>query len=353
MPTTIQMLKADIGDAFIIEVKEGKESFTMVVDGGPRRSMRTVVPAIEALENIDMMVLTHYDSDHIVGIQEYLTINKEKAKAINKYWINCPHIHVRMDNKSSASEMATLKTFFEQLEAEGAVVDWRDEVLQGMTYTSPNGLAKLEVITPTPDSRKLNEEAYCKDMEKKKISAARVLNDFDITLQKLADMKTPSSRQVVNNASISFIMETPDCRILMLEDVMSGDVYKYLTELREGEKYSKEHKLKVDYVKVPHHGSRYNLTSELLDIIDCDNYLISTCGGEEVAEGKDTKYNHPDRMTIAKILLHEGRNKGNKINLYFNYNNGDFEARKTYLFHKEEIEDSTLNFEPKWDTTKI
>ena len=353
MPTTIQMLKADIGDAFIIDVKEGEESFTMVVDGGPRRSMRTIVPAIEALERIDMMVLTHYDSDHIGGILEYLTNNKEKAKLINKYWINCPHIRVRMDNKVSASEMATLKTFFEQLEAEGAEVDWREEVLQGMTYTSSNGLVKLEVITPTLESRKLNEEVYDKDMEKKKISAARVLNDFDTPLQELADRKTPSSRQVVNNASISFIMETPDCRILMLGDVQSGDVYKYLTELREGEKYSKEHKLKVDYVKVPHHGSRYNLTSELLDIIDCDNYLISTCGGEEVAEGKDTKYNHPDRMTIAKILLHEGRNKGNKINLYFNYNNGDFEARKTYLFHKEELEEANLKFEPKWDTTKI
>ena len=54
------MLKADIGDAFRIEVKEG-ESFTMVVDGGSKRSMRTVVPAIEALEKIDMLVLTHYD----------------------------------------------------------------------------------------------------------------------------------------------------------------------------------------------------------------------------------------------------------------------------------------------------
>ncbi|MGM9794705.1 MAG: ComEC/Rec2 family competence protein [Candidatus Aphodosoma sp.] len=353
MPTTIQMLKADIGDAFIIKVKEGEESFTMVVDGGPRRAMRTVVPAIEALERIDMMVLTHYDSDHIGGILEYLTIKKEKAKTINKYWINCPHIHVRMDSKSSASEMATLKTFFEQLEAEGAEVDWREEVLQGMTYTSPNGLVRLEVITPTQESRKLNEEAYDKDMEKRKISTARVLKDFETPLQDLAKMKTPSSRQVVNNASISFIMETPHCRMLMLGDVQSGDVYKYLTALRDGEKYSKEHKLKVDYVKVPHHGSRYNLTSELLDIIDCDNYLISTCGGEEVAEGKDSKYNHPDRMTIAKILLHEGRNKGNKINLYFNYNNGDFVDRKTYLLHQEEIEDTNLNFEPKWDTPQI
>lgn len=353
MPTTIQMLKADIGDAFIIEVKEGEESFTMVVDGGPRRSLRTVVPAIEALEKIDMMVLTHYDSDHIGGILEYLTTNPEKAKTIKKYWVNCPHIRVRLDNKVSAQEMATLSTFFEQLEAEGAEVDWREEVLQGMKYTSPNGLLTLEVITPTTESRKLNEEAYDKDMEKRKISAARVMRDYNTSLEDLTKRKTPSSKQVVNNASISFLMETPDCKILMLGDVQSGDVYKYLTELRKGEKYGKEHKLKVDYVKVPHHGSRYNLTSELLDIIDCDNYLVSTCGGEEVAEGKDTKYNHPDRMTIAKILLHDGRNKENKINLYFNYNNADFEARGTYVFHEEEFSDPNLNFEPKWDTTKI
>ena len=251
MPTTIQMLKADIGDAFIIEVKESDESFTMVVDGGPRRVFRTVVPAIEALEKIDMMVLTHYDSDHIGGILEYLTTNKEKAKAIGKYWINCPHIRVRLDKKVSAAEMSTLKTFFEQLEAEGAKIDWREEVLQGMKYTSPNCLVSLEVITPTTVSRKLNEEAYDKDMEIRKISAARVMRDFDTPMEDLAKKKTPSSKQVVNNASISFIVETPDCKILMLGDVQSGDVYKYLTELREGEKYSKEHKLKVDYVKVP------------------------------------------------------------------------------------------------------
>ena len=174
------MLKADIGDAFIIEVKEGDESFTMVVDGGPRRSLRTVVPAIAELEKIDMMVLTHYDSDHIGGILEYLTTNKEKAKSIGKYWINCPHIRVRLDNKVSSAEMSTLKTFFEQLEAEGAKIDWREEVLQGMKYTSPNGLVTLEVITPTTASRKLNEEAYDKDMEKRKISAARVMRDFNL-----------------------------------------------------------------------------------------------------------------------------------------------------------------------------
>ena len=75
-----------------------------------------------------------------------------------------------------------------------------------------------------------------------------------------------------------------------------------------------------------------------------------------LSDDKDTKYNHPDRMTIAKILLHEERKNKEpkpKVTLYFNYNNADFEARGTYVFHEEEFSDPNLNFEPKWDTTKI
>ena len=55
MPTTIKMLKANEGDAFIIEVCEGGESFNIVVDGGPRSAMRNVIPEIESLEKIDMI----------------------------------------------------------------------------------------------------------------------------------------------------------------------------------------------------------------------------------------------------------------------------------------------------------
>lgn len=351
MPTTIKMLKANEGDAFIIEVSENGESFNIVVDGGPRSSMRKVVAEIESLEKIDMMVLTHYDSDHIKGILEYLTTHKEEAKRIGKYWVNCPHVRVRLDNKVSSDEASTLKTFFEQLETECQAIDWRDEVLQGMKFSSPNKLVEIEVFTPTKESRKLNEEKYDNDMGNKKVTSERVEEDYKKSLQDLANEGTPSSKQVVNNASITFLLKTPHCSILMLGDVLSGDVYEYLTKNRDGEKYSKENKLKVDYVKVPHHGSRYNLTSELLDIIDCDNYLISTCGGPNTSEDKEPNYNHPDRMALAKILLHEGRDMNRKVNLYFNYNNADFERHQTYVFHEEELIDATLNFETNWDVT--
>lgn len=62
----------------------------------------------------------------------------------------------------------------------------------------------------------------------------------------------------------------------------------------------------VDLLKVAHHGSDHNLSNELLDLIDCDRYLISTSGA---------RHDHPNEIAIARILKHGGVEK----ELVFNY----------------------------------
>lgn len=206
MSTNIRMLKADIGDAFIIEVADAEKSFTMVVDGGPRASMPIVKTALESLEHIDIMVLTHYDSDHIKGILEYLTTRPEQVSKIDKFGLNCPHIPVRLSTKASAGEMKQLRDFFESIDSLENPIDWRDNVVQGFTYDSPNGLVHFEVITPTEDAKRLNEVFYDKELGKRKAScqiAKRVQEDFDTELQVLANSDSKGTYQVVNNSSIS------------------------------------------------------------------------------------------------------------------------------------------------------
>lgn len=112
----------------------------------------------------------------------------------------------------------------------------------------------------------------------------------------------------------------------MLGDVMACDVYNYLTN----KKYSVENPLEIDYVKVSHHGSKYNISNKLLDIIRCNNYIISTNGGFGNAY-------HPDRETIAKILYHPKRDLGSTIHLYFNYTLDEI-GKRTLLFKEGEIE---------------
>jgi hypothetical protein len=57
---------------------------------------------------------------------------------------------------------------------------------------------------------------------------------------------------------------------------------------------------------VPHHGSQNNLSNDLLDLVACPRYLLSTNGDH---------FYHPDRQAVARIIKHGGE----RPSLYFNY----------------------------------
>jgi hypothetical protein len=57
---------------------------------------------------------------------------------------------------------------------------------------------------------------------------------------------------------------------------------------------------------VSHHGSHGNTSPELLSLVDCRRYLISTNG---------QKFNHPHRPTISRIV----KLGGPRAELFFNY----------------------------------
>ena len=68
---------------------------------------------------------------------------------------------------------------------------------------------------------------------------------------------------------------------------------------------SREETLRVDAVKVSHHGSDGNTTTLLLQKLACHNFLISTNG---------SVFKHPDDAAIARIVKH-----ASPARLYFNY----------------------------------
>ena len=55
-----------------------------------------------------------------------------------------------------------------------------------------------------------------------------------------------------------------------------------------------------------HHASQNNLNIELMKLLDCKNYLVSTNG---------LVFNHPDREAIGRVIKYGG----DKPRLYFNY----------------------------------
>lgn len=64
--------------------------------------------------------------------------------------------------------------------------------------------------------------------------------------------------------------------------------------------------LSIDLFKLPHHGSKANISRELLEKLACDRYLISTSGAY---------FKHPDQAAIARVIKYGG----DMPSLLFNY----------------------------------
>ena len=323
MSATLKVLKARHGDAFIFECVKDEGLFCMVVDSGPRLSSKDIVPLIKELPQIDLLVLTHYDEDHISGFIDYFKQYPKDALKVKEYWCNCAN-QIEVDSRTTVSAYDNAKSFADSLrdiQKEHQGVRWIELIKAG--HRLHNDFVDIEVIAPSERALKHNRNCYVAE-QYPAISYQNMQDDLNVPLEKLALRETSSKAQVVNNASIAFILRCERKSYLMLGDVMANDVYTYLTN----KGYSEDNPLVVDYVKVSHHGSKNNITNKLLDVIKCNRLIITTNGGMGNAF-------HPDRETIAKILYHPRREMDETVHLFFNYTLREI-GKRTILFNEGE-----------------
>ena len=117
---------------------------------------------------------------------------------------------------------------------------------------------------------------------------------------------------IANRSSISFILEYSDKKYLFLSDTVTDKVVLKNIENVVGFKY------RFSAIKLPHHGSRYNITHDFIDRYSADEYYCST---------NSVKYGHPDLEVLAAILCKDSKFK----KLIFNY-----PIDKAYFLNKKE-----------------
>ena len=74
----IQLLPAEYGDAIIIKTMAEGNPFTIVVDGGPKGTSDEIAQIYKDLGHIDLMILTHFDEDHIMGLIKIGFVSPER-----------------------------------------------------------------------------------------------------------------------------------------------------------------------------------------------------------------------------------------------------------------------------------
>lgn len=330
----IRLLKALNGDCIILSYGEN-EKYNILIDGGYGRSccreLNSLVQGIkEKQEKINLLILTHIDFDHIEGILYLFSQKNFDFSVIEKMWFNfgkrmCETLNIDEKGKEIILYDNDAKISWRQgkdLEEKlkETSVEWEAVVKEQDVFFL--GETKITVLSPTIEILK----RFAQEEEKVKKKEVKISyeddNECNKKIEEICAQEFEGNVTLANRSSIAILLEYKKLSLLFLGDAESKIIENSLQRLG----YSKENKIKVNYCKVAHHASRHNTSSELIQMIDCSNYIISTQQG---AHGR------PNKECLSRIVF----NSQKPVKFYFNY-----EINIDKFFSKEEIEKYKMQF---------
>jgi beta-lactamase superfamily II metal-dependent hydrolase len=342
----IEMLPAEKGDCLWIEYGPADKPRRILIDGGTHATYELLRKRIEQQDDdertFQLLVITHIDNDHIDGIVRLLQ-NPQIGYRFRDIWFNgWPQLDDPqgdalgpVQGEYMAARIRNRRLPWNQNRGlpwnrtrdERAVVIARRQELPRI----PLGCGlELVLLSPTPDkltSLRSKWRSVVTDAEKdypdpgssddwlrllEEDRRYRPDDDSDALgpakppdVQALLKAKTGSDGSAANGSSIAFLLEYDGKRCLLTGDahpkVLADSLELYLAEKGLD-------RLPVDVFKLPHHGSKNNVSRRLLGLLECRRYLIST-------DSSGSRHKHPDDEAIARILAYGGDDKV----LFFNY----------------------------------
>ncbi len=353
------MLPARQGDAIWIRWGNADSPHQMIIDMGTEEVGNNVRDSLEALDEtqreFELLVVTHVDRDHIGGVLTCLAeAELLSGLSFKDVWFNgWVHLNGGQVTQSvvpagGSSTASGLESFGpaqgERLSGWLRKQTWnkafagkpvlREPSTTPTTITLADGLT-LTVLGPTPERLR---EFIPKWKEEVEIALEKgILHKVSPglesygsktapTLESLEDMKilaeSDSGRDPseANGSSISLLLEYKDRRIVLAGDAFADDLVAGLAEV------APQKVLEVDAFKLPHHGSKNNVTKTLVEAVSCPCWLFSTDG---------TQFRHPDAVAIARVICYSAQQP---VTLVFNvpsnfnrwWSNPDWKAMYQY-----------------------
>jgi hypothetical protein len=332
----IEMLPAGHGDSLLITYGQPDAPHRVLIDGGPYYAFEdakivereTLANRLRALiaagEPLELLVITHVDADHIEGAVKLLA-SRTAELVIEDVWFNgWRHLLPQPPGVLGPVQGEMLSGLIQDqgLTWNGAfdgaaVAVTPDESLPQVTL--PGGMS-LTLLSPTPPKLEtladvwadvLRQEGLDPDAPDEALARLRkskrlrpvVLAREEINIPELAEEEFEGDDSEANGSSIAFVAEYDGKRCLFSGDAHPSVLEPAVRQLLEGRG---ECRLHLDAFKIPHHGSKSNISRALLELLACPNYLVSTNGNY---------FDHPDREAMARIIVHGG----DQPVLHFNY----------------------------------
>jgi len=343
-----EVLQAQEGDCFIMRWTDGDDMRVAVIDGGPRASdgqqhpYKNLVRRLDELKGdaqsltLDWVMVSHIDDDHINGLLKLMTTLRNASDSgdplpydVRRFWFNAFE-DIADARPAEAAQVA------------GAVASLGQDIVGGLSHRTDAVLASIgqgRNLRDALDTFGLGDNQPVGGLVKSGVPLAdidglkvTVVGPLETQLKALReDWKTQKPRtaqeaayadkSVANLSSIvchvAYQVSQGKWRTILLTGDARGD---YLLEGLKAANLLKGDRLKVDLMKVQHHGSDRNVEKAFFERVLAKHYVISANG----------KHDNPDKETLKWLI--EARGNGAytlHISNKLDWMEGFFQAQKT------------------------
>jgi hypothetical protein len=321
----LTFLDARQGDAIWVRWGEGRQ---LLVDMGTSGTGRALADRFRALPEdqraFELLVVTHVDTDHIGGVLTGVVVPADPVPVtFADVWFNgWEHLNglVPADERSPLEPMGGVQG--ELLTTWLRDHAWNDAFGRGAVVRTDTTLPSVEL----PDGLTITvlapvQERLADLVPEWQLAVAAALEKGTLTdvspgLEPMGPSTAPTLESAVdlallsedpfkvdgskaNAASIALVLEHDGKRALLTGDATASELLGGLALLGAGDR------VPLDLVKLPHHGSRNNVSRELVQAVDCPLWVFSSDG---------TTFRHPDAIAVSRVV----RDSGTQPHLVFN-----------------------------------
>ncbi len=318
----VNFLEANNGDCILVSYEYDGYKKNIMIDSGVSKTYeykigrlkkegslkKVILDLQEKDQNIDLLIITHVDDDHIGGILKYFASNDYDSNLIKKVWFNSGRLineyfqrNSENQNEQELNEFDTTNTSISQGVTFESKIEsiWDKRLIKSSLEEINEQGIKFKILSPNDEKLK----KLLTKWEKEAVSSLTSSEtDYDKTIEYLTESDEFKEDQSIHNgSSVAFILEILDKKMLFLGDAHPSTIIEKLIE----DGISENNKLKLDFVKLSHHASKANTSYELLKLIDCKKFIVLTDG---------SFHGLPNKVTFSRIF-----NINNDSELYFNY----------------------------------
>jgi beta-lactamase superfamily II metal-dependent hydrolase len=314
-----EVLKVDDADVIFIRHYVGDVPYVVLIDAGNMSDWRKIKEHLikyYGTTTINLAICTHPDKDHMGG---FFGLLDDDSITISEFWLIDPASYLDETDmqryRTKESAMNAVRKIFNKPNDDSQnlidiLIDRTDIIKKTVIAEHKHSCIPIKVVAPAKEYyaeivKEMIEDFGCAKVyeapdtskydEAEELSIEEVKNSIDTC----NDDPSP-----YNKSSLVILYEPDEKKILFTGDATCASLIQMLKDFPEIEN--------IDLLKVPHHGSKHNLSSAIIDVLQPQTSYISAKGSGE----------HPSNAIVNYLSKYGNVYSTHKCNSFIHRSNG-------------------------------